>query len=60
MLMFDFFIDLMGLRFDIDFSMSSMGASHGKIIRRLIERHFHPDRFMHGTIDYIGEYAFPF
>ena len=25
-----------------------------------IERNFHPDRFMHGTIDYIGEYDFPF
>ena len=58
--MFDFFVDLMGLRFVIDFSISATGASNGKIIRRLIERHFHPDRFMHGTIDYIGEYDFPF
>lgn len=58
--MFDFFIDLMGLRFVIDFSPSAMRASKGKIMHRLIERHFHPDRFMDGSIDYIGEYDFPF
>lgn len=58
--MFDFFIDLMGLRFVIDFSTSAAGASKGKIMHRLIERHFHPDRFMDGSIDYIGEYDFPF
>lgn len=58
--MFNFLIDLLGLCCDIDFSVSSMGASHGEIIHRLIERRFHPDRFMHGTIDYIGEFDFPF
>ena len=58
--MFDFFIDLMGMRFLIDFSVTTRGASHVEIIRRLIEWRFHPDRFMDGTIDYIGEYDFPF
>lgn len=31
-----------------------------EIARRLVERHFYPDRFMPGSIDYIGEWDFPF